>query len=381
MGLTMKIVFLSRAIRAGGAERQLNILACELAVRGHDIAILTFYAPTADVLVPPAVRLISAGKRGRWDAVSFFIRIVRVLRHERPDVLHAYLPTANAIAALIHPLLPACKLVFGVRSSKVLTNQYDWLEQGMYALERLLSSRADLVIANSHAGARNVIERGFPAERVRVVVNGIDTNLFRPDRSAGSVRRAQWGVAPGETVIGVVGRLDPMKDHETFLTAFASLVRRGAAYRAVFVGAGPLEPVLRQRAAQLDVADRIVWAGQQDEMMAIYNAFDILCLPSAFGEGVSNALAEAMACEVPCVATNVGDSAMVVGACGRIVAPRHPAMLADALAEIAALPASARQRLGAEARIRIKNEYGLQALVNRTVDVLGIEPGRLEAQR
>jgi hypothetical protein len=110
----MKIAFLTRATVGGGAERQLLLLAGGLAARGHDVRVLAFYGPTTTV---DGVRVVGLAKRGRWDIVGFFGRLIGALHKERPAILHAYLPAANVLAALVKPFVPGLKVVFGVRAA------------------------------------------------------------------------------------------------------------------------------------------------------------------------------------------------------------------------------------------------------------------------
>ncbi|MBS0245087.1 MAG: glycosyltransferase [Proteobacteria bacterium] len=368
----MRIAFLTRSLTAGGAERQLGVLARALAKKGHDVSIFTFYAPVGDSHDWPRVRIISLGKAGRWHVMTFFWRLIVAMRRQRPDIIHSYLPTANCIAALIRPFVPGAKLVFGVRSSDMQPAAYDRLERLIYWLEARLALKADLMIANSHAAKHHLIERGTPAEKLAVIPNGIDSSEFKLDRARGETLRTEWLIAPDETVIGLAARFDPMKDHGTFFDAFALLRPDANRLRAVLVGGGSAElrRKLQDQALALGIADRIVWAGPHADMAAVYSAFDLLCLPSAYGEGFPNVVAEAMACEVPCLVTDVGDAAAIVGDLGEIVPPRNAAALAAGLRSILARPADERRRLGEAARQKIVENYSIARLTDATLDVI-----------
>ncbi len=368
----MKIAFLTRSLRGGGAERQVGVLAAGMSAEGHDVAVIPFYAPATHDDVPAGVRVLPAGKRGRWDVAWFVLRLVCILRRERPEILHSYLPAANLLAALLRAVLPHTRIVWGLRASDMEMGNYDWLSRLNLALEGRLAGAADLIIANAGAVMRDAARRGFPVERIRVIPNGIDVARFAPDPAAGAALRRSCGIADGGFVVGVVGRLDPMKDHETFLQALAALAPRRADLRAIVVGEGSPEwsARLRARAAALGLADRATWLGWRTDMASVYCALDVLCLPSAYGEGFSNVVAEAMACGVPCVVTDVGDAAMLVGDCGRVVPPRDPSALASALEALIALKRDERRDLGARARARIASEYGVARLVARTTAAL-----------
>ena len=150
-----------------------------------------------------------------------------------------------------------------------------------------------------------------------VIPNGIDTSRFREMPGSGARLRALWGVRDDQILIGLVGRLDYMKDHPTFLRAAAKLTHHNDSVRFVCVGGGPISYAaqLKDLSSELGLHDRIVWAGDQDDMPSVYSALDLL-VSSSSGEGFSNVIGEAMACGVPCVVTDVGDSALIVGETG-----------------------------------------------------------------
>jgi glycosyltransferase involved in cell wall biosynthesis len=368
----VKIAFLTRSLRGGGAERQVGVLAAALTSAGHDVVVVPFYAPGRDD--PPALgmRVLAADKGGRWDIVPFLRRLVSILRAERPDVLHAYLPVANLLAVLLRPLLPDTKIVWGLRASIMELENYDWLSRISFAIERRLVGGADLMIANALAVRRDAVRRGYPAGRIEVVPNGIDVARFAPVPARGLALRRSWGVADDAVLVGMVGRLDPMKDHDTFFQALARVAVKCPHIRAVVVGEGTSDwcDHLRARAAACGMADRVVWTGWQADMTAIYSALDMLCLSSAYGEGFPNVVGEAMACAVPCVVTDIGDAAAIVAGNGRAVPARDPIALAAALEALAVLPQDERRALGAAARQRIAAEFGVDRLVARTLDAL-----------
>ena len=176
-------------------------------------------------------------------------------------------------------------------------------------------------------------------------------------------------------MLGAVGRLDPMKDHETLLQAFATAAAADPGLWLACVGDGTPErrAALRARADALGVGARVAWSDGRGDVERLYAAFDVLVSSSAYGEGFSNVLGEAMACGVPCVATDVGDAREILGELGWIVAPRDPGALAAALAE-AARTRPAPQGL----RARIVETYGVDALVARTLDALAPLAGRAD---
>jgi glycosyltransferase involved in cell wall biosynthesis len=332
-----RILFLIRALTIGGAERQIVELANALGAEGFAVGLATLYdeGPLDAAVGRARVRRHRLGKTGRWDLVRPIWRLVRLLRQERPDILYAFLPAQNVLAALLQPVVPAMHLVFALRSS-LDYQRADWLQRLVHALEALLARRARLIIANSQAGRQAARARGIAADRVIVIGNLIDTERFRPDAEAGTRQRTAWGIDPMAPLIGMAARLDPMKGHPTFLAAAALLRRERPETRFVLMGDGPpaYAGTLRAEARRLDLDAALVWAGEIRDMPAAYNALDLATLSSDEGEGFPNAVAEAMACGVPVVATATGDTAEIVGPGGLVVPPRDPMALATAWAQL-----------------------------------------------
>lgn len=361
------ITLLVRSLGVGGAERQLVALAVGLRDRGVEVEVVSFYpgGELAQTLQRAGISHHVVGKAGRWDVLRFTARLLRHLRQRGDRLLYGFLPLSNILLALLSPFLRDATIVWGVRSAAMDLAAYDWLSRLSYRLESLLSAVPDLIIANSHAGARHARERGFPSARIAVVPNGIDLQAFAFD-AQGRVRvRNELGLSSTEVAVGMVARIDPMKGHETLVRAASRVLEASPQTRFVFVGSG--DESLRRRldalAHSLHVDPGIRWVPARSDMAAVYSAFDIFCLPSQ-GEGFSNAIAEAMACERACVVTDVGDSAAIVGDCGRVVPPGDADALAGALVEVMS---SDRQSVGERCRQRIEQNYAVECVVTRTL--------------
>lgn len=364
-----RILFLIRSLERGGTERHLVSLASGLRSLGWETGVAVLYGGGVleRELRSAGVEVFDLRKRGRWDPLPLF-RLVAVARLRRPSHVHGLLLGPNLLAALLGPLLPGARVVWGVRASALPMSERDWLGRLAFRASRLLARRADLIIANSEAAARFHREAGYPRETVVVVENGIDTGRFRPDRAAGRRLRAAWGIGKGEWLVGVVARLDPGKGHDAFLEAMARLGGELPELRAVCVGQGPsaYTSSLRNRCRALGLDGRVIWTGERGDMPSVYNALDLACLPSR-EEGFPNAVGEAMACGVPCVVTDVGDVARLVGETGCVVPSSDPAALASGIA----LVCRARAAYPGEAcRRRIEARFGLSRMVARTAAIL-----------
>ena len=371
----LRICFLIRDLGAGGAQRQLAELVRRLDKTRFEVTVLTFYPGGllwSDIEQAPGVRLVSLDKAGRWDVIRFGTRLFGFLRRLRPDVVHPYLDLANVLGWVGGRAVRA-KVVWGVRASNVDLDRYDWLYRVSLRVSAVLSRYVDLVIFNSQAGLRHHVDScGYHPGNTAVVPNGIDTERFRPLPEARLRTRQAWGVGDSDFVLGLVGRLDPMKDHDTFLEAAVRLAARRPHLRLVCVGDGPEESArcLAESPAARVLGNRLRWEPARPDVECVLGALDCLVLSAAYGEGILNVVAEAMAAEVPCVVTDVGDAAALLADPERTVHPADPEALAGACQRLVDRPSADRLRLAAADRRRIVEHFGTDRLVQRTAELL-----------
>ena len=357
-------MFLVRSMGVGGAERQLCVLCRELLRRGHEVNVLVYYGgdPLDTELRDLGVRIIDLKKRGRWRNLDFLTRLIRAVRAERPDVLYALLPVSNLLALLMRYVGGGCAIACGVRASDVTRSKLDGLTRFVARLERQLVRHADVVIVNSRTGARYLYgARQFP--NVVVIDNGIEAQTFAFDESGRRRMRGAWQARDDTPVVGCVARLDPIKDHVTLLRAFALLRQSYPDARLICVGTivEPYASELRSLARQLQIDAAVHWFEREAQLRDLYSAFDTLCLSST-SEGFPNVLAEAMACGVPCVATDVGDARRILSSADFLVPAGDPSSLARALVQ-----ALAQGRVFSEQRAdKIRREFSPENLAERT---------------
>ncbi len=345
------------------------LLAKQLHLRGVHIAVMVFYGngPFRAELEQGGVRVIDLQKSGRWDILGFLLRTIAAVRRERPQVIYNFIGS-HLVSTVLKLAFANAKVVWGVRASNMDLSQYDRVTRYSEQLSIWLSRFADAIICNSQAGKKYIVDRGYKNTNIVVVGNGIDTERFRFDAHLRSVQRSSWGILDNEILIGVVARLDPMKDHGTFLRAASLCMKSSSALRFVCVGAGDsnYRHDLMRQAAAVGIGERVIWAGHQSNLAAVYSALDVFC-SSSVTEGFPNTVAEAMACGLPVVATDVGDCREIVGESGWIVPVLNPSALADGLAQaVAAVPQWQRDN----PRTLVIRKFGVNAMVDQTLDAL-----------
>lgn len=286
-------------------------------------------------------------------------RLMRVMRRERPDVVHTHKAKAGALGRAVASLL-GVPVVVHTFHGHVLRGYFGPAKNRLFrALEQGLARLSSALVALSPGLVTELADelKVAPRERFTVVPLGFDLAPFAACRPGvdGTLRR-RLGIAPRAKLLAIIGRMVPVKDHPTFLAAAAELAKARADAHFVFVGGGELEVDLRREAERLGLADRTHFLGWQRELVPIYADVDAVVL-SSINEGTPVALIEAMACGVPVVATAVGGVPDLLrwGARGDLVPPRHPQELADAMAR--ALEPAARER-ALSIRGEVLEEFG-----------------------
>ncbi|MGH7927094.1 MAG: glycosyltransferase [Candidatus Binatia bacterium] len=221
------------------------------------------------------------------------------------------------------------------------------------------------IIFNSRASAVQHARLGYATRRTAVIPNGFDCEQYSPSKTVRQRVRQALGIADSSILIGLIARHHPMKDHTTFFRAAGILAKQYGDVQ--FLLAGPGITADNEEIAQLvswhELGDRIRLLGERADISELNNALDIACSCSYYGEAFSNAIGEAMACGIPCIVTDVGDSKWIVGDTGRVVQPRDADAFAGAVKALIAAGREERLRLGLNARRRILSDFSLDKVV------------------
>jgi glycosyltransferase involved in cell wall biosynthesis len=351
----------------GGAETMLAKLVSSMDKQRFCTTVVSMIAPgvIGAELADLGISVRSLGmRRGVPDPLGAF-RLLRMLSHDKPDVLQTWLYHADLLGLVAARLSRVPRLAWNLRCSDMDLRRYSGLSRAMPRLLGWLSAGPDLVIVNSHAGRIAHEQLGYHARRWEVVPNGFDTDRFHPDREAHARLCARLGWSEESFLICLPARFDPMKDHANFLAAAARFAQHCAVARFLLVGRGvdPGNTVLRAAVDGTGCGGKMALLGERDDIAALLAGSDLVTLSSAFGEGSPNVIGEAMACGVPVVATDAGDAARIVGNTGVIVRPRDPESLCAGWRQLLDLGAHGRAELGMAARQRIVEYYALPTIV------------------
>lgn len=340
-------MYIAQSLAAGGAERLLSNLMAHRPSPAEDRCVVTFY-PGGEFRASvegSGVEVLDLGMRSRADAPRALLRLIGLLRARRPAAIHAWDYTANILASLALAVAGrrGTRLIWTILCSDMDVRQYPWRLRYYRTIARLLSPYADGIIYNAYQ-ARDYHEAiGFRPPRSLVIPNCLNTQVFRRDSALRETVRRELAIPHGAVVVVIAARLDPMKDWGGMLAAVADLP--GVITVAIGTGTERLPPQAG-----------LVRLGWRDDVPRILNAADIFMLGSAFGEGTSLAVVEAMSCSLPCVVTDVGGNGTIVGDAGIVVPRRQEAAVRDAVMQLVSDP-ERREVMGRAGRARLASGY------------------------
>lgn len=369
----MKILFLINSLQVGGAERQLLVLAKYLSKSVEDVVILTFYS-SYELLTAcrlENIKLISLAKKGRWDFWKFIYTYPIIIKKEKPDIIYSFLPTPNLLSVCTKILSPKKIVIWRLAASDMNLDQYDWSANVVYKLQSLLSRIPDAIIANSYSGMKYAQEKGFKNNNFLVIHNGFDSSIFYPDKKKAKIIRKKWGVGINTFLVGLVARLDLVKDHYTFIKMAKKISDDIDDIVFVCIGSGDklYQSKLVEKIKGYNLQDKFLWIDSCSEMNLAYNAMDCLCLSSK-SEGLPNVIAEAMLVGVPVISTDVGDVKKLVNNYGIVVGKSDYYAMAEACKKIFNMQEKDCRLLSRASRKYIMDNFSVKNMLVKNVNLI-----------
>ena len=362
----MKITHIITDLDTGGAE----VMLCKLLSSLHNDAVnsmvisLMGRGKITEQIEALGVRVetldLEQGERPGWRTVK---KLRQFMRAFNPDIVQGWMYHGNIVATvavfLFDPMCRKVKLFWNVRQTLYDIKSEKIQTRWLIVLGRWLSFFSHSIIYNSNLSAEQHCNVGYLSKKTKIIPNGFDLQKFKPDQQHRQQLREELKINDNVLLIGHISRLHPMKDHATLLRAIdrvvGSLSSTGSKQEVLFllIGHGVTSKLSKNPA--------IRFLGERTDIPRIMSALDIVVSSSAWGEGFPNVIGEAMASEVPCVVTDVGDSAYIVGKYGRVCSVGDDQCIANSLLQLIENKQE-RKTAGKQARKRIKENYSMDKI-------------------
>ncbi len=366
----LSVLCLITTLNPGGAELMLYRLLSRLDRAKFQLQVVSMMepGPVGEKILALGVPVRSLGmQQGKANPFAL-ARLVRWLKQDRPDVIQSWMYHADLLGTLAAKLVGNIAISWNIRNSDLSRSESKRLTHLAARLCAALSSWAPKKIVCCSESARDVhAALGYASDKMVVIPNGYDLETFRPDPARRQRIRTELGIPDSAPVIGLVGRFHPQKDHRNFFRAAGLLHHERPDVHFILCG----EFITRENASlvkwidEAGIQGRCHLLGRRDDIPQLTAGLDIASMSSSFGEAFPNVVSEAMSCGVPCVVTDVGDAALIVGETGLVVPTKNPTALADAWRTLLNMDHQERMRLGSAARQRVIEHYNLPEIVSQ----------------
>ncbi|MBT3504637.1 MAG: glycosyltransferase [Piscirickettsiaceae bacterium] len=368
----MKVIHIITGLATGGAERALyNLLQGGLSTEFdcHVISLSDEGTMGAQIKAL-GVTVITLNMRAGWPTLAGLLKLRSIIKKLQPDLIQGWMYHGNLAATLARFFMankPA--LIWNVRQSLYDLKHEKRLTRLVIKANRFFSANPDVLLYNSQLSRQQHEAFGFSVDKSRVIPNGINLQRFSFSAEARRNILAELSIPKTAVVIGHVARLHPMKDHANFLKAAVILAQRNADIQFILSGRGvSINDEALEKHIPITLQNRFHLLGERNDVADLMSAMDVFC-QSSWTEAFPNVLGEAMAVAIPCVATDVGDSALIIGECGVVVPARDADALIAGIEALLILDTIERRVLGQQAHNRIEEQFTLSVIAERYADL------------
>lgn len=361
---TIKVMHLISTLDVGGAEQNLLrlVTAMDRTAFANHVVCMTRPGVIGSRLVQAGVPVDTLAMKKGMPELRALFRLRFMAGLTKPDIIQCWMYHANILGLT---LVKPGRTVWNIRCSDMDLSLYGSVYRLTVRAGARLAHVPSVVVANSQAGRDVHAKLGYRPRRWTVIPNGFDTEAFKPDPEAGRMIRAEQKIPEEALVIGLVCRFDPMKDHAAFFRAAEAFLKARPDAHFILAGRGVTQEnhLIGKLIPGGPQRGRFHLLGERSDTGRIFASLDIAASSSAWGEGLPNAVGEAMASAVPCVVTDVGDSGILVGDTGIVVPKSDPGALCAAWQRLAEAGPDCRKLMGGNARKRIIEHYSLSSMV------------------
>lgn len=368
-----KIIHIISGLNTGGAEMMLYKLLSEMDSNEFDAEVisLTDIGPVGTKIENLGVPVRALGMNRQCFRYWALFRLFFWIKQARPCLIQSWMYHADLMAGIVAKLNQV-PVIWGIHHTHLDANHSKkttiWIAKLCSYLSHVIPVK---IVCCSEATKDVHTQLGYNAEKMVVIPNGFDLEQYKPNPEAYANIRKMLNLDDNCLLIGLVARFDPQKDHYNFIKAAAILVKTHPYVHFILCGDGvdAKNTELTKWIEEGGVEENVHLLGRRDDVPNLNAALDIASTSSAFGEGFPNVIGEAMACAIPCVVTDVGDCALMVGDTGLVVPPKNEIALASAWQEILMQPVFNRKSMGLKARERVIGNFSLANIVAKYEDI------------
>ena len=328
----MKILHIISGLKRGGAETQLFRICQFDRDNDHIVVSLSNKEGYGDILKKINVSVYALNFSSGRINISGLIKLYRIMKQLKPDVVQTWMNHADLIGGIIARIAGIKNIFWGVHQTVLIKGKSKASTIMIVKLNAILSKLIPNKIIYRAEKSREVHELiGFKKSKGVVIQNGYDIKVFHQNDSLGKNFRDKLKISQDAFIIGHVASYDPLKDQDTLIKSLGNLLQRKIKFIAILVGTNldHLNDDLVSSLKDNGLSDNVHLLGIRDDILSVMNAIDLFLL-SSISEAFPNVLNEAMLCGTPCLTTDVGDSALIVGNTGWIVQPKDSKAMADA---------------------------------------------------
>lgn len=361
----MKILHIIVGLQRAGAEKMLVRVVQGMPQHSHVVISLTTIGPLGKSLIEDghAVHSLDLSARTFWRALP---RLWSLIRDVRPDLVQTWMYHADLLGGVLARLAGVNRVVWNVRNTEIPQSAAS-ISGGVVRLCAVLSRFVPkAIVCCARAAMTRHVALGYDHSRMSVIPNGYDLNRWKVDLVRRSEIRRALGISSDAFVVGIVGRFDPLKGFDNFVKAAGQIA--GVLPHAVFLMIGRQVDEKNKNLMRLiflhgsGATFRLL--GERHDVPELMSSMDVFCLSSK-AEGFPNVVAEAMMMKLPCVVTNVGDAAHIVGPTGHVVPAGDPGALAEGVLTFECVGEAGRRAIGLAARQRIADLFNIEEVCSQ----------------
>ena len=364
-----KIAHVITGLQNGGAEAMLLKLLTETDKKQFCplVISLTNRGVMAEKFEILGVRVLTCDMLPSRPSISGVASLLKYLRYFRPDLVQTWLYHADLLGGIAARVLRIRCVVWNVRHDNLDRDKNKSHTLWAVRANALLSSWVpSKIVCNSANSAIIHQSIGFKSQPFVIIPNGFDIDIFRPDSRSREKTLRELNIPSDSSLVGLIARFHPQKNHERFIRAAAQVIKANSRVYFLLAGADVdwNNAALVSWIDEHGLRDRFRLLGRRDDIPSLLASLDVAVCAS-WGEGFPNVVGEAMACEIPCVVTDVGDCANIVGDTGWVVKSGDFHALGDSIVSALMTPRVERMSMGKRARKRIIEHYALPAIVSQ----------------